>query len=163
MSKIAHSSACGGHFAPSAEMEKIELCAVIKFLNLKALTMAEIHNELVAVYGSKAPSISAVKERMAAFKRGREDLGDDPPEWYRPSNACTQCNTEKVLDLVMNDRRMTVSQVRRVVSPDFFGEFENYTFLESLWYGLSENPCCHLRPEVFSRHFWHLKMAAEII
>ena len=78
MSKIAHSSACGGHFAPSAEMEKIELCAVIKFLNLKALTMAEIHNELVAVYGSKAPSISAVKERMAAFKRGREDLEDDP-------------------------------------------------------------------------------------
>jgi hypothetical protein len=45
------------------------------------------------------------------------------------------------------------SQVRRVVSPDFFGEFENYTFLESLGYGLSENPCCHLRQLVFPAIF----------
>ena len=33
--------------------------------------MAEIYNELVAVYGSKAPSISTVKKWVAAFKLGK--------------------------------------------------------------------------------------------
>ena len=81
-----------------------------KVLEFEALTTGEIHNELVAVYESKVPSISTVKKRMSAFKRGREDLEDDPRSG-RPSNACTRYNTEKVLDLVMSARRMTVRQL----------------------------------------------------
>jgi len=39
-----------------------------------------------------------------------------------------------------------------------FGEYENYTFLESLWYKQLEKQCCHLPPSPIGPPFY--KMAA---
>jgi len=50
------------------------------------------------------------------------------------------------------------SPVHYVISPEFFGEYENYTFLESLWHRQSEKQCCHLPPSPIRLPFY--KMAA---
>ena len=53
------------------------------------------------------------------------------------------------------------SQVYYVISPDFFGEYQNYTFLETLLYKQSEKQCFHLLQDLFGRHLGFYKMAAE--
>ncbi|KYQ60538.1 hypothetical protein ALC60_00406 [Trachymyrmex zeteki] len=52
-------------------MEKIEYCAIIKFLHLKGNTSTQIKAELDAVYGDSVPSFATVKRWVAEFKRGR--------------------------------------------------------------------------------------------
>src|SRR6218665_2083345 len=46
------------------------------------------------------------------------------------------------------------------LSPEFRGEYENYTFLESLWYRQSEKQCFHLPRVQYGRHLAFYKMAA---
>ena len=46
------------------------------------------------------------------------------------------------------------------ISSELRGEFNNYAFLESLWYKQSENRCSDLHRIRYSRHFGFLKMAA---
>src|SRR6218665_3683457 len=52
------------------------------------------------------------------------------------------------------------SPVHYVLSPDFCGEYENYTFLESLWHRQSEKQCFHLPRVQYGRHLAFYKMAA---
>ena len=52
------------------------------------------------------------------------------------------------------------SQVHYVILSEFCGEFENYTFLESLLYKQSEKQCFHLPRVLYGRHLGFYKMAA---
>lgn len=58
-------------------MEKLEYCAVIKFLHLKGKTLTEIKAELDSVYGDAAPSFTIVKTWAGKFKRGRTSIFDE--------------------------------------------------------------------------------------
>lgn len=60
-------------------MDKLEIRAVIKYLQKKGLSGQEIHNDMVNVLGESAPSYATVKNWVAKFKRGRTSAGSWAP------------------------------------------------------------------------------------
>ena len=52
--------------------------SVIRFLNAKYMTPAEIHCQLCDMYGVYAMSSSMVRRRVRLFNEGRENVRDDP-------------------------------------------------------------------------------------
>ena len=60
-------------------------------------------------------ALSTVKKWAAEFKRGRESLEDDPRSG-RSSTATTQENIDHIHQMVMNDRRLTISHLANVIS-----------------------------------------------
>ena len=66
---------------------------------------------MVATLGKDAPSYATVKRWVAEFKRGRQSLEDDPRPG-RPVTVATPEMVNKVHDIVMTDRRVTVLVVR---------------------------------------------------
>lgn len=95
-------------------MNKLEYRAVIKFFVLDGLSPKEIHPKLIKVYGDSAPSMSTVKKWAAEFKRGRTSLEDDPREG-RPKTATTPEIIEKIHVIVMDDRRVKVREIAKIV------------------------------------------------
>jgi len=55
-----------------------EMRPVIRFLNAKNMTPAEIHRQLRDVYGEHAMSSSMVRRWVRLFNEGRENVNDDP-------------------------------------------------------------------------------------
>ena len=51
---------------------------VIRFLNAKNMTLAEIQRQLCDVYGEHAVSSSMVRRWVRLFNEGRENVHDDP-------------------------------------------------------------------------------------
>ena len=96
-------------------MDKIWHCGVIKYLQKKRLTTKEIHADMVSTLGDDAPALLTVKKLAVEFKRGRESLEDDSRSG-RPSTATTQENIDRIHQMVMNDRRLTISHLANVIS-----------------------------------------------
>src|SRR5436190_14865022 len=96
------------------KMDKIEYRAVIKYF-LKGNTPTQIKDELDSVYGDSAPSIITVKFWAAEFKRGRKSLGDDERSG-RPKTATTDENIAKVHEMVLDDRRIKVREIAKVMN-----------------------------------------------
>ena len=96
-------------------MDKIWHRVVIRYLQKKGLTTKEIYADIVSIFGDDALALSTVKKRAAEFKRGRESLEDDPKSG-RPSTATTQENIDRIHQMVMNDRRLTISHLANVIS-----------------------------------------------
>ena len=96
-------------------MDKIWHCGVIRYLQKKGLTTKEIHADIVSTLGDDAPALSTVKKWAAEFMRRRESLEDDPRSG-RPSTATTQENIDCIHQMVMNDRRLTISHLANVIS-----------------------------------------------
>ena len=67
---------------------------------------------MVSTVGDGAPALSTVKW-AAEFKR--ESLEDDPGSG-RPSTATTQENIDCIHQMVMSDRRLTISHLANVIS-----------------------------------------------
>ena len=95
-------------------MDKIWHRGVIRYLQKKGLTTKEIHADMVSTLMDDAPALSTVKKWAAEFKR-RESLEDDPRSG-RPSTATTQENIDRIHQMVMNDRRLTISHLANVIS-----------------------------------------------
>jgi len=55
-----------------------EMRSVIRLLNAKNMTPAEIHRQLSDVYGEHAMNSSMVRRRVQLFNEGRENVHDDP-------------------------------------------------------------------------------------
>jgi len=55
-----------------------EMRTVIRFLNAKNMTPAEIHHQLCDVHGEHATSSSMVRRWVRLFNEGRESVHDDP-------------------------------------------------------------------------------------
>ena len=96
-------------------MDKIWHRGVIRYLQKKGLTTKEIHTDMVSTLGDDAPDLSTVKKWAAEFKRGRKSLPDDPRSG-RFSPATTQKNIDRIHQMVMNDRRLTISHLANVIS-----------------------------------------------
>ena len=64
--------------------------------------------------GDSAPSLSTVKKWTAEFKRGRVSLEDDPRSG-RPKTASTPEIIAKIHDMILNDRRLKVSEVANAI------------------------------------------------
>ncbi|XP_076069178.1 protein GVQW3-like [Oratosquilla oratoria] len=87
-------------------MEKVEYRSVIKYLFLKHMSPAEIHQDMVTTFGEDAPSSATVKRWVAEFKRGRRSFAYEPRSG-RPRTSTTDENIDLVLDMVMDDRRIS--------------------------------------------------------
>ena len=61
-------------------------------------------------YGESAMSKTRVYEWYKRFQDGREDVEDDERPG-RPNTSTTDVTVEKVKEMVMNDRRITIRQV----------------------------------------------------
>ena len=69
---------------------------------------------LIKAYGESAMSKTRVYEWYKRFQDGREDVEDDERP-ARPSTSRTDENVEKVKEMVMNDRRITIREVADAV------------------------------------------------
>ena len=65
---------------------------------------------LTKAYDESAMSKTRVHEWYKRFQDGREDVKDDERPG-RPSTSTTDENVEKVKEMVMNDRRITIREV----------------------------------------------------
>jgi len=63
-----------------------QMRSVIRFLNAKNVTLAEIQRQLCDVYGEHAMSSSVVRRWVRLFNEGHENVHDDPRRG-RPSVA----------------------------------------------------------------------------
>jgi len=83
---------------------------VIKYLNLKGLSRNEIADDIKVVMGDDAPSYATICQWIAKFKRGREST-EDAHRSGRPAEACMEENVQRVNDMLMTDRHLTVRYV----------------------------------------------------
>ena len=70
---------------------------------------------MVSTLGDDDPGLSTVKKWAAELKTGRESLEDDPRS-RRPSTATIQENIDRIHQMLMNDRRLTISHLTDVIS-----------------------------------------------
>ena len=107
MSKIASD-------AKACFSSKVEYCAVIRYLYLKAKTGKEIYGELAEVYGSSAPSYAQVEFWVGEYKRGRTSLEDEARSGRR-LDATDEEMCKTVRDLVYYDRRVQVEEIAQAL------------------------------------------------
>jgi len=91
-------------------MDRNDKRVVIKYLNLRGLSAAEILGELNSVLGDNAPSNATIYRWIAEFQRGRKSTEDEHRSG-RPVDACTDENVRHVNDMITTDRRLTVRYV----------------------------------------------------
>lgn len=91
-------------------LDKVEYRAVIKFLHLQGKEARQIYDEMFAVYGDECPSYETVKLWKRQFRFGRISLDDDPRAG-RPSTSTTDDKVAQVEQLVLQNRRITMSEI----------------------------------------------------
>ena len=74
-------------------MARNEKRAVIKYLNLKRLTLNEISSDMKAVLGNDAPLHATIYRWIAEFQHGREST-EDAHCFGRPVEACREENVQ---------------------------------------------------------------------
>ena len=102
-------------FADLVNMDAIWHRGLIRYLQKKGLAPKEIHADKVATLGDDAPALSTVKKWAAEFKRGRKNLQDDPRSGGL-STTTTQENIDRIHQIAINDRRLTVNHIANVMS-----------------------------------------------
>ena len=83
---------------------------MIKYLNLRGSSAAEILGELNSVLGDNAPSDATIYLWIAEFQRGRKSTEDEHHSGC-PVDVCTDENVRRVNDMITTDRRLTVIYV----------------------------------------------------
>ncbi|KAG9462962.1 hypothetical protein GDO78_022737 [Eleutherodactylus coqui] len=89
---------------------KEEQRAVIRFLWSEGMCGADIYRRLCAQYGENVLSRRSVYEWIEKFKRGRTSVRHEEGAG-RPSTSTTDDNIERVRELILLDRRVTVDYV----------------------------------------------------
>jgi len=87
----------------TCEMARNEKRAVIKYLNLKDLTLNEISSDMKVVLGDNAPLYATIHRWIAEFQYSRE-LTEDAHCSGRPVEACREENVQCANDMIMTDR-----------------------------------------------------------
>ena len=70
---------------------------------------------MVSTLGDDTSALSTVKKWAAEVKKGRKSLEDDPRSGC-PSTATTQESIDCIHQMVMNNRRLTISHLANVIS-----------------------------------------------
>ena len=109
-------------FWVSRKTEKFEHREAIKYLQLKGMTLSQILETLQGTSGEDALLYATNKCWVSELKRGKEGVEVEPRS-RRPSTATTSENNDLVLDMVMEDRRLSARQraVRLGISQERVG------------------------------------------
>lgn len=95
-------------------MDKIEFRVLIKHCFLMEKNTVQTKAWLDKCYNTSAPPNSTIKYWFAEFRRDRTST-TDAPRSGRPNEAVTPENIKKVTDLVMNDRKMKLSEIANII------------------------------------------------
>jgi len=85
---------------------KEEQCSVTRFLWAEGVLGAQIHLRMCAQYGDKVLSHRIVCEWIEMFENGRTSVGCRALR--SPATATTTRNEERTLELIHENRRITV-------------------------------------------------------
>lgn len=96
-------------------MEDLEKRAVIKYFYIKGLTPSEIKKEMDDTLKDSSPSYTTVKRWVSEFKKGRTSTKDEPRPG-RPVEVTTPEMTEKIHKIVLEDRRLKLSEIAEAVN-----------------------------------------------
>ena len=88
----------------------VEVRAVVRFLNARNFSAAEIHRQLVEVYGKNVTSRQSVVKWCSKFKNGRVET-DDYARSGRPITAHTTENKARVERALLENRRLTIDEL----------------------------------------------------
>ncbi|KAG5320520.1 SETMR methyltransferase, partial [Acromyrmex heyeri] len=91
--------------------------SMICFLFLDGKTCEEIKTKLDAVYGNSSPSMTTVRYWFNEFKRDRSSVFEECPG--RPADVVTEEIVEKVLDMILADRRTNVHEVAEAIGVSY--------------------------------------------
>ncbi|PNF19097.1 hypothetical protein B7P43_G10549 [Cryptotermes secundus] len=91
---------------------------------------AEIHQRLQRAYGSVCMGASSVRRWAKHFKDGNTSIEDEPWNGH-PQTASTECNKERVDEIIQDDRRVTVDTIARKLG---IGHSAIQEMIESLGY-----------------------------
>jgi histone-lysine N-methyltransferase SETMAR len=83
---------------------------VIRFLRLKGTSPAEIHRQVVEVYGANIMSRKHVWVWCTAFDNGRTDVQDEQRSGW-PSTSTTDDNVCRIEGLIQENRRIRLSYI----------------------------------------------------
>ena len=83
---------------------------IIFFLWKEGCAPSKIAERLATVFEDRALKRSTVYEWIAKFKNGRTSL-EDSPRPGRPVSSCTPENVNRVKACIIEDRRMTISEI----------------------------------------------------
>jgi len=114
-------------------------CAVVEFLVKEEIPAAEVHQRLQRVYGSVCMGESSVHRWVKHFKDGNMSIQDQPRSG-RPRTASTECNKERVVEIIQDERRVTVDTIARTLG---IGHNAVQEMIESLGY---RKVCAHWVP-----------------
>ena len=93
-----------------ATFSSFEQRAIIRFLNLRGVTLIEIHRQLKETCGDGIMDVSKVRSWVRQFNEGRTSC-DNKPKQPRARTSRSDDMIEKVERIVLGDRRMTVEQI----------------------------------------------------
>lgn len=94
------------------QWNKQEVRAVIRFLNAKNLSAAEIHRQLVDVYGEDVMTRQSVAKWCVHFRAGRVIM-EDSERRGRPTTANTANNRTLVEKAIRSNSRITVRELHQ--------------------------------------------------
>ncbi|PNF21974.1 hypothetical protein B7P43_G17875, partial [Cryptotermes secundus] len=104
--------------------------AVIKFLVKEEIPAAEIHQRLQRAYESVCMGASSVRRWVRHFKDGNNSIEDE--HWSgRPQTASTECDKERVDEIIQDDRHVTVDTIAQKLG---IGHSAVQEMIESLGY-----------------------------
>ena len=96
-------------FWVSRKTEKFEHHEAIKYLQLKGMTLSQILETLQGTSGEDALLYATDKCWVSQLKRDKEAVEAEPMS-RRPSTAATSENNDLVLEMVMENRRLSARQ-----------------------------------------------------
>jgi len=88
--------------------------AVIEFLIKEEIPAAEIYQRLQRAYGSVCVGASSVRRWVKHFKDGNTSIQDQPRSGL-PRTVSTECNRERVDEIIQDDRCVTVDTIARTL------------------------------------------------
>ena len=96
-------------------MDKNEFRVLIKHCYLMGKNTVPVQQWLEKCYADCAPSKTTICRWYADFKRGRTDT-NDAERLGRPNEAVTPENIKRVLKIVMDDRKLKVREIAKMVN-----------------------------------------------
>ena len=95
---------------PIMDVRQKQRC-VVEFLNAEGVAPIDIHRRLANVYGAEAVDVSTVRRWVRRFEGGDTDVYDKPRSG-RPSTANNDENEERLDQLIRQNRRITIAEMR---------------------------------------------------